>query len=234
MVAPRVALPRPLIGCWGMAIILLAGFGLTCAASPAEVKARAELIARSFAERVGTVAGPLRYVPAVRVWSTPALAYFDIRARRITLPYWPTLEAEVRAFFLSLASDADAAEALFAELFTWFLVAHEMAHWLQGELGIVLDRYQDERMANDLAVAFFMAEGDEARLLNLGELLNRALQSLSDPVPPGEDRPTYFNLNYADLAVDPARYGYYQFALIADAITRRADLVFGILVRSLL
>lgn len=199
--------------------------------SPTEIKAQAEQIIRAYAARVEAAVGPRGYVPTVRVMNTPALAYFDARTRRITLPHWPTLDAEVQAFFTSLLPDPSEAERLFRELFGWFLVAHEMTHWLQRELNIVLDRYDDERMANDFAVAFFMAEGDEARLLRLGELLDRALQNLADPVPPGEDRAQFFNEWYADLAVDPAKYGHFQFTFILDSIARRADHVFSALLR---
>ena len=215
----------------GAAIALAAPVGVGRVASPAEVKDRAEAIVRSYAERVALVVGPERYVPTVRILNTPALAYFDARARRITLPYWPTLDEQTKGFFLALLPDPEEAEELFGELFTWFLVAHEMTHWLQGELGIVLDRYEDERMANDVAVAFFMGEGDEARLVRLGELLDHALQSLPDPVPVGEDRAAYFNRRYADLAVDPAQYGQYQFTFILDAISRRADLLWEDMLR---
>ncbi len=173
------------------------------------------------------------YVPTVRVMNTPALAYFDARTRRITLPHWPTLDAEIQAFFTFLLPDPNEAERLFEELFGWFLVAHEMTHWLQRELNVVPDRYDEERMANDFAVAFFMAEGDEARLLHLGQLVDRALQNLADPVPLGEDRAQFFNERYADLAVDPAKYGHFQFAFILDSIARRADHALSALLRDL-
>lgn len=230
MIAPTVV---PRVRRWSVAIAVLGGVGLFGTASPAEIAARAQAIVRAYAERVEREIGPVRYVPTVRVLNTPALAYFDARTRRITLPYWPTLDAEVQAFFTSLLADPAEAEFLFGELFGWFLVAHEMTHWLQDELGIALDRYADEQMANEFAVAFVVAEGDEARLLSLGELLVRAVQNLADPVPPGEDRAGYFNERYAELALDPAQYGHYQFTFILDAIARRVDLAFAALLRDL-
>jgi len=116
---------------------------------------------------------------------------------------------------------------LFTALFNWFLVAHELTHWLQREAGIDLDRFSSEAMANDFAVAFHLrAAGGEQRLVRLRDLLESALARLNDPTPEGVDAASFFNTNYGALARDPSRYGYYQFRFILDSIAARDELDF--------
>jgi len=132
---------------------------------------------------------------------------------------------------VSLSGNEARAEELFTTLFNWFLVAHELTHWLQREVGIALDRFSSEVMANHFAVAFHMAAANgEERLLRLGELLQGALHRLADPTPEGEDAAAFFNANYAALARDPSRYGYYQFRFILDSIAHRSELDFETLI----
>ena len=200
--------------------------------SVAHVQSAAEQIVRDYTNLVSGILGnELNYVPSVVIMNTPNLAYFDSRTGEIVLAHWPTLEGPHRDFFLYLAGTEERAGQLFAGLFNWFLVAHELTHWYQREMMLELDRYASESMANDFAVAFATrAEQGEDRLLFLEVLIEEALTCLSDPTPAGADRAAFFNASYIELARDPSRYGYYQFLFILDAIARRADLDFDALV----
>ncbi|MBC7220647.1 hypothetical protein H5T55_04150 [Candidatus Bipolaricaulota bacterium] len=199
----------------------------------ADILALGENLVQSYVTWVAPIAGPLPAPPIVSVRNTPNLAYFDLRSNVIVVPYWPTLTDSQQAFFLSLTPSAEEAALLFGELFNWFLVAHEMTHWLQRALDLEADPYTRERIANECAVAFFMeSEAAEERLVELDRMLAYALDALADPVPPGADPAAYFNLHYYALAQDPAKYGYFQFRFITDAVARRkslrlVDLLFG-------
>jgi hypothetical protein len=201
-----------------------------------EVQTATESIVTAYVEAVARTLGEPATSPTIDVRNTPYLAYFDPRALKIVLPYWPPEKESTRTFFFELADGDEAwAEAFFAELFDWFLVAHEMTHWLQTELGLSLDHFTAEAMANDVAVAFHMenAQGEE-RLLQLDAMLVRALDHLTNPKPDGMETASYFNAFYMVLTQDPWKYGYYQFGLIRDSIARRSDLALEALLMSLL
>lgn len=199
--------------------------------SVAAIQSPAERIVSDYVAVITEIVGEPSYVPTIEIVNTPNLAYLNHRTGQIVLPHWPSLEGPSRDFFVNLGETEARAEELFTELFDWFLVAHELTHWFQRRLGIALDRYSSEAMANHFAVAFHMRATDgEERLLRLGELLQEALHRLVDPAPQGEDDAAFFNANYAALARDPSLYGYYQFRFILDSIAHRSELDFETLI----
>jgi len=225
----------------GIALLLLAATGLAQAHPPpldatiAEVQSAARVIVTSFhADASAALGHALAVAPEVAIANTPGLATYDSRSNEIVLAHWPTLDGAARGFFLSLADTEEAAGRLFVGLFDWFLIAHEMTHWLQRAIGLQLDRYGSEAMANDVAVAFFARspEGEES-LVALAGLVETARARLDDPTPDGVAPAVYFNATYGPLTQDPARYGYYQFGFILDAIARRAEFSFVEIVSSL-
>ena len=203
----------------------------SAAGSVAAIQSAAERIVSDYVAVITDVSGEPSYVPTIEIVNTPNLSYFNHRTGQIVLPHWPSLEGPSRNFFVGFSGTEAGAEEVFTALFNWFLVAHELTHWFQREVGISVDRYSSEEMANHFAVAFHMRAPDsEERLLRLSELLEAALHRLVDPTPDGEDAASFFNANYATLARDPTRYGYYQFRFILDSITQRGKLDFVTLV----
>jgi hypothetical protein len=192
----------------------------------AAVQTAAESIAEAYVAIVDEVLERQTTRPALEVRDSPYLAYFDPRESKIVVPFWPPKKASTFGFFLALADgDTAWAEVFFEELFDWFLVAHELTHWLQTELGLSPSHYESETMADDFAVAFHMGtSGGEERLLHLDRMLVQALEHLTDPGPQGIETTTYFNAFYMALTQDPWKYGYYQFGFIRDSIARRNDL----------
>jgi len=161
--------------------------------------------------------------PSIEVWNTPGLAFFAAPLNRIVVPHWPTLDPASQSFFVGLTQSPSQAAAFFVSMFNEFLVAHEMAHWLQWSLGVERDLYALEREANDLAAAFFMACGDEDRLTGLAAKIG-ATTPLPNATPLDVDEESFFNAHYAELVSDPAKYGYYQFRFILESIDRRLEL----------
>lgn len=206
------------------------GLAQDAPASPdvAAIQADVEHAVAAYAAAVLEVAGAADPPPEVVVRNTPYLAHYSPQTNRIVIPYWPPQESTV-AFFLALMDGDEAlAEELFAELFDWFLVAHELTHWLMIARGLEVDHYMSEALANDGAVAFCnLFPESEERLLRLDILLAAALGRLPDPTPPQLNPVTYFNAFYPSLAGDPSRYGYYQFRFIRDSIARRDELNFA-------
>ena len=205
---------------------------ITAATSVAGVQTAAERVVGLFAAATGDVLGFEPPAPAVAIRNTPNLAYYDPRSGTIVIAHWPTLDTELRAFFLGLSDTEEHAGALFVALFNEFLVAHEMGHWVQRGLRVARDRYGAEREANDIAVAFFRTvEGGEARLVELHTRVRAALERLADPTPIGADERQFFNERYAELATNPVAYGYYQFRFILASIDAREQLDFTGLLR---
>ncbi len=203
-------------------------------ADVAAIQADIERTVEAYALAVSDVGGDVGPLPEVVVRNTPYLAHFSPKAQRIVIPYWPPQESTVSFFLTLTGGDEAVARELFAELFQWFLVAHELTHWLQTVQGAELDYYDAEISANDGAVAFYnLFSESEDRFLRLDALLAAALERLSDPTPASLNAATYFNTFYPSLAGDPYRYGYYQFRFIRQSIARRHELQFATFVAAL-
>lgn len=216
----------------GIACVLACGVGvLGLAQAPSDsaaVQSAVEMIVAAYVRALAPTGAAIGAPPEVVVQNTPNLIHFSPLTNRIVVPFWPPQESTL-TFFLTLSGgDETQAQELFGELFHWFLVAHEMTHWLQHAGAVALDHYDAEARANDGAVAFYsLASENEERLLRLDALLAAALGRLRDPTPPALDPVTYFNAFYPSLAGDPYRYGYYQFRFIRDSIARRSTLLFA-------
>jgi hypothetical protein len=195
------------------------------------LRAGAQDIVSAFAAEVARVRGaPLADVPTVLVRNTSGLIMFLDPTNQIMVPWWDTTPPEMRAVFRTFAGGGDReGERLFRAFFNRFLIAHEAGHWFQYRA----DRkertlYENENMANRLAVAFWRTQpGGEAFLAELEGLAGRAAANLPDPTPAGEDPVAYFGANYERLGPDPLKYGYYQFRFMRDAIRDRAQLDFA-------
>lgn len=177
---------------------------------------------------------PLGDEPIVHIRNTPQLIYFSPAANQVVVPWWNTQPEPMRAVFRAFAGGGDAeAEYLFRAFFNRFLIAHEAAHWFQSRAGRREPTlYENENMANRLAVAFWRTQpGGESFLAELERLAASAVGSLQDPTPPGEDPVAYFGANYRALASDPLKYGYYQFRFKRDALRDRSQLDLGRMVR---
>jgi hypothetical protein len=197
----------------------------------AQFRAAAQAVVDAFAVQVANARGAaLPNPPAIQVRTAPQLVFYSGSANQITVPWWGTTPPELRSAFRTFAGGDDAAaESLFRAFFNRFLIAHEAGHWYQARA----DRreptlYENENMANRLAVAFWRTQpGAEPFLAELERLATRTVATLPDPTPAGEDPVTYFGANYQTLGRDPLKYGYYQFRFMRDALRERAQLDFA-------
>ena len=193
-----------------------------------QLRTAAQAIVNAFAEEVtrarGSVLGP---PPEVEIRNTPQLISFSNKGNTITVPWWETQPEAMRAVFRTFAGGGETeAEHLFRAFFNRFLIAHEAGHWFQARAGRqAATLYDNENMANRIAVAFWRTQPDGERLLaELERLAARAAANLSDPTPSGQDPVKYFGANYQTLGRDPLKYGYYQFRFMADALRERTQL----------
>ncbi len=196
--------------------------------SEPQFRTAAQAIVNAFAEEVRRARGNvLATPPAVEIRNTPQLIFFGDKANTITVPWWETQPGEMRGVFRTFAGGGETeAEHLFRAFFNRFLIAHEAGHWFQARAGRrAATLYDNENMANRIAVAFWRTQPDGERFLaELERLAVRAVARLSDPTPAGEDPVAYFGANYQALGRDPLKYGFYQFRFMADALRERSQL----------
>ena len=201
----------------------------------AEFRTDVQAITNTFAAEVARARGAaLGDAPSIEVRNTPQLIFFNGSANRITVPWWDAVQPEMRTVFRTFAAGADEeAEYLFRAFFNRFLVAHEAAHWFQARANRRAPTlYENENVANRLAVAFWRTQPEGERFLaELERLATRAAEVLPDPTPTGEDPVAYFGANYQTLGRDPLKYGYYQFRFMRDALRDRSELDFAQMVK---
>lgn len=125
----------------------------------------------------------------------------------------------------------------FDELFGWFLIPHELGHYLQADKkpSLFEDRYESELWANRIAVAFLKEQrGNDARLARFGEGIARLADAIPNPVPAGADEKKYFGEHYEALVDSQVGYAWYQFKFMAKAVAERKKNPFDALVKVLL
>ena len=203
-------------------------------ADPGRLREDAQAVVHAVADAVARARGAsIGEAPTVDVRNTPQLIFFSRSRNQIVVPWWGTLPAEMRPVFRTFAGGGDVeGERFFHAFFNRFLIAHEAGHWFQD---LAKRReptlYENERMANRFAVAFWRTQpGGERLLAELERLATGATANLVDPTPEGQDAGTYFEANYQALGREPLKYGYYQFRFIRDALRQRAALDFARLV----
>jgi hypothetical protein len=184
----------------------------------------------AFMARVAEAGVALPYVPGIREWTRPSLMSWREEARVVAVPVWQELSPAQLEVLDGLAGSRAAARELFVWLFRWFFVPHELTHALQTHLDSALGHAASERMANDLAVAFYMERPDgPARLAALERLLTPVVERLPSA---GDD--ASFDAGYETLAREPRRYAAYQLRFVMDSLGRRRSLRVAPIVAELL
>lgn len=194
------------------------------APAPAGDHAALERMRDRFIDRAGRTGLRLPFRPAIREWTRPSLISWRQEARAVAVPRWDELNKGQRTALEQIAGSATAAPVVFEWLFRWFFVPHELTHAFQTKLSSKDDHAASERLANDMAVAFFMEEPDgPAHLDQLAAIIESAIPRLAALPPDGD---AYFNAHYDELGSDPRLYGSFQLRFVLDSLNRRQTLRF--------
>ncbi len=189
-------------------------------------------IAPRFCGQVQSLGHPLPYCPEVREWTRPSLVSWREEARAVAVPSWSEVPDGVRVLMTEIAPGQE--QEFFELLFRWFLVPHELTHFLQTVHPGAADHYTSEALANDVAVAFWKEQpGGPERLASLRAHVERAIALLPLPAEANDDPAGYFHRNYHTLGQNPRVYGAFQFRMIHQAIARQEQLHFKSLVNAL-
>jgi hypothetical protein len=190
--------------------------------APTAMQTAVEGIVGDFSARAHAAGLPATVVtPVVVFQTTPGLSVFTPQG--VLIAEWSALPPPVQAQFDAWAAAAGSSwtgARLFEEMFHWFLVPHELTHWVQTRGGTqkLTDRYATEAEANRVAVAYWRrTDADRARLDALVGALSSLYAKMPSPVPSGDEPVHYFQTNYATLGANPAAYGWYQLRMITEA-----------------
>ena len=120
--------------------------------------------------------------------------------------------------------DEELGRPFFTHYFYWNGTVHEMGHILRQHYGTTgANPWEEETAVNDFAAAYWHARGEDVRLASLATLVRRALSTLSNPVPLGEDPAVWFQQHYND-PMPLLAYGYFQEQMVLAAQAKQLDL----------
>lgn len=224
----------------GTAALLLALLG-GCASAPAAPPAHADkpamrgayrAVAEDFHARLAAAGRPAGRPPELLLDSSTGMMFYSSERSAVILPYWPEMGREARLIYEASAVPGVSAEQAYWT-YLWFLVAHELAHQFMHAHGAPRSHYDSEFGANRLAIAYWMAAGQEARLAYLERLIEAALPQLApaNPTPPGVAEAGYFAEHYYQIAERPVGYAYYQLRMMQELLPQRRRFDFAQLVR---
>lgn len=170
------------------------------------------------------------YSPKVIVVNTPALMSYwgDRNFGYLLTPNWETADQNMKNLFQHWVDESGidySAEQFFIKNFNWFLVPHELAHFLQETQKIKRvdynDRWDGEIYANQVAVSFWISQGKEKELTKFIENTTKIMNYLKSPNTSDISEKEFFNQNNRELAQDPNKYAYYQFLFYKMAFDQK-------------
>jgi hypothetical protein len=134
---------------------------------------------------------------------------------------WEDMTADFRA---AVFGDEELGRPFFTHYFYWNGTVHEMGHILRQHYGTTsTNPWEEETAVNDFAAAYWRARGEDERLAHFASLVRRALNTLPDPVPEGEDPAVWFQEHYDD-PMPILAYGYFQEQMVLAAQAKQLDL----------
>lgn len=216
------------------ALTLLFAPQTTATDSPPQVKQAATRIVRRFMERTKT---PITKTPTIIVQFDPSISSYYVKDNTLHTTAWGQCPPELKKLvgvWAGYTNGQMTDKVLFRELFSWFLIPHEMGHFLQGQKGKLTkkaDFLDQEYWANRVAVAFWAEEkGQTPRLARFARCMDAIFKNLKSPVPAGQDARAYFQAHYDELSLNPNAYGWYQLDLMRKAYAHRTETNFKALI----
>ena len=162
------------------------------------------------------------YIPTVNIQTAPFLIKWDEPNKGIILPFWDDLLDEQKELFKTWKGED--AEEFFISLFNWFLIPHELGHFI-NPMEDSLSPYNREQAANEFAVAFFLSQIEyQEKLEYVEKSLSEVLQLLPKIDFNNLSEEEYFNMNYTKLGSNPNAYGYFQFKFILNILNNKEDI----------
>ena len=154
--------------------------------------------------------------PQIIVNTTPFLVYYDGKEKTVNLPFWDEVIPQNQEYFEKITGNAKDGKKLFGLMFNGFYLPHELGHWLSFEKSGNIGSYQDEYLANTIAILWWKKQGKSKELKSIYKTLKKIMKTYPNPVPKGENVEKYFTDNYVKILTDQENaamiYGFMQFS----------------------
>ena len=158
----------------------------------------------------------LKNEPRIIVNTTPYGIYYDGNEKTVNLPLWDELTPINKKFFEKITGNKKEGKKLFGFMFNGFYLSHELGHWLTYHITGNVGSYQDEYMANTIAMLWWKKQGKTKELKSIYKILKKIMKTYPNPVPKGESVEKYFTENYMKILNDEENfamiYGFMQFS----------------------
>ena len=190
------------------------------------LKKEIETTVQSFYKTIRQKGFKTPYELTVVIKNTPQFIFFsgDAQEGELVASIWEDLEENIKKMFNEWADGSGfSGEEFFRLNFSWFLIPHELGHYIQEVKQSELNRYEAEIEANKIAVAYWNEKGDSKKVEDFIKITEHIRSKMSKPEDLSKD---YFNKNYDEIASKPAVYGYFQFmfyVIAKDSNPKLAD-----------
>ena len=105
--------------------------------------------------------------PQIIVNTTPFLVYYDGKEKTVNLPFWDEVIPQNQEYFEKITGNAKDGKRLFWLMFNGFYLPHELGHWLSFEKSGNIGSYQDEYLANTIAILWWKKQGKSKELKSI-------------------------------------------------------------------
>jgi hypothetical protein len=144
--------------------------------------------------------------------TTPYLIFFDGK-NQVNIPLWSQVLPELKAFTKDVTGSEEEGKRMFGLFFNGFYLIHEYGHAYQETYDYENSKvsYQNEHLANTIAMLYWRKIGKKKELKQCYELAKKMFAKLPNPVPEGMSKEEYFTKNYEQATQNPFVYAYMQF-----------------------
>lgn len=144
--------------------------------------------------------------------TTPYLIFFDGK-NQVNIPLWSQVLPELKAFTKEVTGSEEEGKRMFGLFFNGFYLIHEYGHAYQETYDYENSKvsYQNEHLANTIAILYWRKIGKKKQLKQCHELAKKMFAKLPNPVPDGMSKEEYFTKNYEEATQNPFVYAYMQF-----------------------
>ena len=144
--------------------------------------------------------------------TTPYLIFFDGK-NQVNIPLWSQVLPELKAFTKEVTGSEEEGKRMFGLFFNGFYLIHEYGHAYQETYDYENSKvsYQNEHLANTIAMLYWRKIGKKKQLKQCHELAKKMFAKLPNPVPDGMSKEEYFTKNYEEATQNPFVYAYMQF-----------------------
>ncbi|WP_298141230.1 hypothetical protein [Flavobacterium sp.] len=144
--------------------------------------------------------------------TTPYLIFFD-GENKVNIPLWSQVLPELKAFTKEVTGSEEEGKRMFGLFFNGFYLIHEYGHAYQETYDHENSKasYQNEHLANTIAMLYWRKIGKKKELKQCYELAKKMFAKLPNPVPEGISKEEYLTKNYEEATQNPFVYAYMQF-----------------------